>query len=1185
MAVYLERVEVHGFKSFAEPTVVTFEPSITCIVGPNGSGKSNIVDAIRWVLGEQSAKSLRGSKMEDIIFAGTDQRKQMKIAEVQLVLDNSDGALPIEYHEVSIGRRVSRNGGSDYLINGSVCRLKDVEELIMDTGIGKEAYSIVGQGKIDLILSSKPTDRRELFEEAAGITKYKIKKDEASKRLKETEINLTRVDDIIQELDRQAEPLKKQAEDARKYKEYSGELQELETRLLCTNWSIYQSELDTYVKDRDRLAANLEEREHLVLTFEEKVDQLQSQLSQINIEIDEKQELYFQQKNYRENLENQVQMLREKQNSILTQKGRIQSEIGEREEQITRYNKEKEQITYSINNLQRYHLELTSSLQTSNQKVLELEQSIATNDEQIKDLKSDSMDFVSQRSQLKAELQRYEAEKLKLNQRIDELVQLRSHNDHNLDKVASNLRQAKQDLREVNDQLVVLIDQEADLKKTQDEDQKKLLDFQEKFISLREGLQSSQSRLKLLTDLERSLEGYYLGVKNVLRAKSSLSGIVGVVAELLQVDPKKEKAITSALGGGLQNIVVETAEDAKKTIAYLKRTKGGRATFLPLDIVQGKRMAEISAVTSIKGYLGIAADFVQVEERLQPVVMNLLGRIVLAEDMDAALEISKASQHRLRIVTLDGDNIKPGGSVSGGSSQRGSNLLGRAREMERLADQVANLEKEIQLTKETGQMIKERVLEQEKRLRNLHEETHQLEIKKANLSKDEEQLQKDSQYQEDLLTKVDQEFATSLERLGKLDLLLQQLQKELEILDGEYRIQATQLENIETQVKSKREQIEQIRKEATEGRIKLASFTEQENSFNSRLDQLTELSRDNSQKITSLNLEGNELELAKGELESEVQKIIQEKRVLHQEEQNLSEEVKSLKQREQDLAGACKKEEERAKSVRRKVNELTKEINKCAVKIAEFSSKLETISDQLQTEHGIDLTSISLNYEPIKEMEKAEKRIRSLKWRLRVLGAVNQGAEEEYQTLIQRLTFLKEQHEDLVKARGALDEMINELDETIKERFLNTFQKVKVEFRTIFSKLFGGGSAQLELTEPDDLLYTGIEINAQLPGKKLQKLSLMSGGEKALTALALIFAFLKVKPSPFYILDEIDAPLDDANVERFANFVREFSEIAQFVIVTHRNRTMAEADALFGVAMEESGISKLISYKFAEKAS
>lgn len=1185
MAVYLERVEVHGFKSFAESTVVNFEPSITCIVGPNGSGKSNIVDAIRWVLGEQSAKSLRGAKMEDIIFAGTDQRKQMQIAEVHLVLDNSDGVLPIEYREVSIGRRVSRNGGSDYLINGNPCRLKDVEELIMDTGIGKEAYSIVGQGKIDLILSSKPTDRRELFEEAAGITKYKIKKEEASRRLKETELNLTRVADIIQELDRQVEPLKKQAEDARKYQEYSGELQDLEIRLLFTNWSILEKELDTYEKDRDRLTTNLRERESSVLLFEKKVDQLQNELSQINTEIDDKQELYFQQKNLRENLENQIEMLREKQNSILIQQNRLQSEIDERAEQITRYTNEKEQLALSISNLQRYRQELTETIQSSKQEILSLEQGIISDDEKIKDLKDDSLDFVNQRSELKADLERYQAEKVHLNQQINQLVEQRSHNDHNLDQAVTGLKRVNQELREVNDQLVSLVAQEAELKSVQDADQKELLDLQEKFNSLREGLQNWQSKLKFLGDLEKSLDGYQQGVKNVLQAKPKLPGIIGVVAELFQVDQDKEKAITSALGGGLQNIVVETALDAQKTIDYLKKTQGGRATFLPLDMVQGRRMTESLAITSIKGYLGVAADFVQVRERLRPVVFNLLGRIVLAEDLDTALKISRASHHKLRIVTLDGDSIKPGGSVSGGSSRRSSNLLGRTREMERLADQVSSREIEIELIKEKGHLVRLRVAEQDKQLLALREQIHQLELKQAKLNKDQEQFEKDSQYQEGIITKVDQEFSSSLERLGQLDLLLDQLEKALESLDGEYAHQANQLKDMETQLSTEREKIEHMKKEITEGRIKLASFDEQENSFNTRLQQLNQLSKENLEKISSIRLECHELELAKGELESKINKIIEEKRLLHNEEQNLSAEVKTLKQREKDLTGAFQKEEERARHLRRKVNELTKEINKCAVKIAEFSSKLETISDQLEREHGIDLKNSSLNYEPVAELEKAEKRIRSLKWRLRVLGAVNQGAEEEYRSLTQRFSFLTEQHEDLVKARGALDEMIGELDETIKERFLHTFQKVQGEFRTIFSKLFGGGSAQLELTDPDDLLVSGIEIKAQLPGKKLQRLSLMSGGEKALTALALIFAFLKVKPSPFYILDEIDAPLDEANVERFAKFVREFSSISQFVIVTHRNRTMAEADALFGVTMEESGVSKLISYKFAEIAS
>ncbi len=1182
----LKRVEVHGFKSFADATNVTFEPSITAIVGPNGSGKSNIVDAIRWVLGEQSAKSLRGSKMEDVIFAGSDKRKAMNIAEVRLILDNSDGSLPIEYNEVSIGRRVSRSGGSDYLLNGTVCRLKDVEELIMDTGIGKEAYSIVGQGKIDSILSSKATDRRELFEEAAGIIKYKTKKEEASRRLEETELNLTRVLDIINELERQAEPLKKQAEDARKYKEYSSELKELEEGLLLTNWSIYARELGTYENDRNRLAASLEERENLVNSFEARVDQLQSELDQINEDIDQKQESYFEKKNLRENLDNQVQMLREKQNSLFSHQNRIQSESDERYNQIERYESEREEVQLSISNLNRYRQELVQSIETGKQEIENLLRLIKIDEGKIDLLKNDSMEYINQRSELKSQLQRYQDEEMKLNGRINELIQLRSNNDKHLDEAAHKLQQLEQELKEINDELIQLQKDEDILRHRQSEDQEELQKLQERFISLREDYQGSKSRLKLLRDMENSLEGYYQGVKNVLKAKDRLTGLVGVVAELLHVDEDKEKAIAAALGGGLQNIVVETGEDAKNAIEFLKKTRGGRATFLPLDMVRGNRMNDNPNISSIDGYLGIASDFVQVEPRLKPMIYNLLGRIIIARDMDAALQISRNGKQRLRIVTLDGDNINPGGSVSGGSSQQqSSNLLGRTREIEELSQKVESLKEELELIKDNGQLVKTRVEEQDKRLGAMQTRIHQLELKRVNLRKDVEQLQKDTQHQEGLLNDVDQEFESSHEELGRLDVLIQQVEYNLNALNTDFAEQEKRLKSLEKQLTEQRERIDQLQRENTEGRIQLASFDEQENSHNQRLEQLTQLKSENLAKIETLKLEWNELETAKGDLEGQIQQIIEEKRTIKVEEQQLGEEVVALKQKEKDLSGAFKKEEARARSIRRRVNELSKEVSQYEIKIAELSSRLESIKEQLKEDHGIDLDHFMREIEPIEDLDKVEKRIRSLKWRLRVLGAVNQGAEEEYATLIKRLSFLKEQHADLIKARESLDEMINELDETIKERFFVTFERVKVEFEEIFTKLFGGGSAQLGLSDPDNLLETGVEINAQPPGKKLQKLSLMSGGEKALTALGLIFAFLKVKPSPFYILDEIDAPLDEANVERFATFVREFSSMAQFIIVTHRNRTMAEADAMYGVTMEESGVSKLISYKFSEKAS
>ncbi|AZR72334.1 chromosome segregation protein SMC [Anoxybacter fermentans] len=1184
--MFLKRIELHGFKSFAESTVVTFEPSITAIVGPNGSGKSNIVDAIRWVLGEQSAKNLRGSKMEDVIFAGTDKRKPMNIAEVRLILDNSDGTLPIEFSEVSIGRRVDRSGQSDYLINGTVCRLKDIEELLMDTGIGKEAYSIVSQGKVDMILSSKPTDRRELFEEAAGIIKYKNRKREAAKKLEDTEINLARVQDIIQELERQAEPLKKQAEDARKYKEFKKELKELEESLLLTNWYLYQKELDTYVSDRDRLARNLKERENMVNAFETKVDKLQNELDQVKELIDKKQQEYFDLKTHRESIENQIKMIHEKLNSLLMQKKRIRAEISEREDSLTRYKSEKEEINRTLSDLKNKKEELNQSILVKSKKIDELNAEIKADQEKIDFLKNDLKEFLNQRSELKTQLSRYQDQESKLTERIDELIQLRSRNDRNLDEAVTQLNKVKQELKQINERLERLKRDEEYLRHRQEEDRAKLQKVEEEFASLREKLHGAQSRLKLLNDMEESLQGYYQGVKNVLKARDELKGIVGVVAELFDVDKDKEKAIAAALGSGLQNIVVETGEDAKEAIQYLKRTRGGRATFLPLDMIQGKRMKELSVLSSIDGYLGVASDFVRADARLTSVVNYLLGRIIIAKDLDSALQISRAVKQRFRIVTLDGDNINPGGAVSGGSSQQHNhNLLGRSREIEELRVQVNHLKEELQFLTKKGQELKKRVLEQEEKLNEWQKEIHQLELKRANLLKDKQQLQKDTEYQEDLLSNMDQEFEFCHEQLGKFDHQIQQLKTELELLNSENARKEAELKALEEKVNQKRGIIDQIQLEITEIRIKLASLDEQEKGYYNRLQQIKELKEEINQKIEKLKDEWQELESKKLELEEQIEVIKKDKEKVLEKEKVLGDEVTDLKQKEKDLVGAFRKEDARARKIRRKVNELTKEINQYEVKIAEYTSKLENIKEELKEEHGIDLEHYCKEIKPVEDIEKVEKRIKSLKWRLKVLGAVNLTAEEEYETLTKRLNFIKEQHDDLIKARKSLNEMISELDETIKERFLKTFEKVQVEFKEVFTRLFGGGTAELSLSDPDNLLETGIEINAQPPGKKLQKLTLMSGGEKALTALALIFAFLKVKPSPFYILDEIDAPLDEANVERFANFVREFSSVAQFIIITHRKRTMAEADALYGVTMEESGVSKLISYKFAEKVS
>lgn len=1184
--MFLKRIEVHGFKSFAEATIVTFEPSITAIVGPNGSGKSNIVDAIRWVLGEQSAKSLRGSKMEDVIFSGSDRRKPMNIAQVKLVMDNSDGAFQIDEDEVVIARRVNRNGESDYLLNGTICRLKDIEELLMDTGMGKEAYSIIGQGKIDSILSSKATDRRELFEEAAGIIKYKTRKLEAAKKMEETELNLARAGDIINELDRQADPLKKQAEDARKYKEYSAELKELEESLLLTHWTVYQKGLNTYISDRDRLAENLSERESLADSFEAKVEELQGELDRINELIDQKQERYFELKTQREGLENRIAMIREKQQSIILQQNRINAEIREREMMIGRNEEERIQITRSLQEIDQTRKALTADSEAQRAELTALQEQIEADIRQSETLRADLVGYLNARTELESRYRRLKDENDKLTARIEELVQLRSRSDRHLDEAATQLQRLEAELKQVSDDFLRITKDEELLRQRQADDQAELVRLQEQFSSLREELHGADSRLKILKDLEHSMEGYFQGVKNVLRARENLTGIVGVVAELIQVDKSKERAITAALAGGLQNIIVETGDDAKKAIEHLKRTKGGRATFLPLDMVRGTRMTEMSQWQSVDGYLGIASDFVQTDARLMPVVFNLLGRIAVARDMDAALRLSRAAKHNLRIVTLDGDQINPGGAVSGGSiQQQGPNLLGRAREIEELTQEAERLRGELHVVREKGTVLQAAVTGQDQALRQWQQELHQLELKRVNLRKDQQQLKKDTEEKEDHLSNVDQEFETCHERLGHLDMQLQQTGSELEYLQAENAQKEAGLKELDSRIAAGRARINQNQHDITEARVKFASLDEQERSHSVRLGQIRQFVEETSARIEELRMEWQGLEADKADLEGQVHLVESEKSTVQRDEGIFGDEVTGLKQQERDLSGAFKKEDARARAIRRRANELSKEINQFEVKIAELTSRLESVIVQLKEEHSIDVEGLTREITLVEDLESVEKRIRSLKWRLRVLGTVNLAAEEEYTTLTRRLSFLKEQFDDLSKAREALAEMIGELDETIKDRFAKTFEKVREEFKLVFAKLFGGGAAELHLSNPDDLLETGIEINAQPPGKKLQKISLMSGGEKALTALALIFAFLKVKPSPFYILDEIDAPLDEANVDRFAVFVREFSSVSQFIIITHRKGTMAEADALYGVTMEESGVSKLISYKFAEKAS
>ncbi|SJZ63260.1 chromosome segregation protein SMC [Selenihalanaerobacter shriftii] len=1188
--MYLKKIEMHGFKSFADEVKLEFEPNITAIIGPNGSGKSNISDAIRWVLGEQSAKSLRGSKMEDVIFAGSDQRRPLGIAEVTLTLDNSDGSLPIDYNEVTIGRRVSRSGESDYLINNSVCRLKDVEELIMGTGMGKEAYSIIGQGKIDSILSNKSSDRRGIFEEAAGITKHKKRKDKASKKLEDTEHNLQRITDIIGELEKQVGPLKEDAKKAEKYNEYYTELEFLEVNLLLNRYSELDNNLTEVIKKRKELDKETNQIQTKVAKYDSKKEELNLKLDQITEKISLKKDNRYQIENRIERINNKIQILKEKRNNADYRLEQLVQEIKELKEEISGLG---EELENNQSNLKQVNQELNEHKNYLQIKEEELDKMI--NDlkekEGSKDNAKESMiEHLNQINKKRNQLDNVKRQIVDIEEEIIEKEEDKEKNEDLLKGLKEDLTEVEEDIlttkRQFKDQQREVKEKEEYKIKLQD----KLQVLQDEYEDYKSKQNNYQSKLEVLEGMQEKYQGYYRGVKSILRYRKSnpdFAKIYGVVAELLTVPKKFETAIETALGSRLQNIIVDKDRDAKTAINYLKKNKAGRATFLPLNLVKPRSLYHKEEKTlKISGALGVAANIVDYKDKFTPVVKNLLGRIIIAKDMDAAVKISKQANQKVKVVTLDGETINPGGSMTGGSSyNKNANLLSRGRQIDELNKKVKSLDERLEEIGNKGLEFRDQIVNLEKEIKKKKNLIHQLDLDLTGKRKDYQQLEKEIDRLETNKEQLNN-YSTALSKeLESLRDEKQSVSKEIEILtDGNQNIEGA-ISSIENKIKQIEDKKEDYNEEITNLKVKMASIKQER----INLEQEQKRLKDNIQKA-KVNIKTKEDEIdrinKKKERQSEQKSsLLKTKENLYEEKENLKSELKNIQEERRDISERINELQQDSQGIRKKLNKVQKSLNDYEVQEAQLEVKLENIGEKLIDNYEVNIEERIDNREPIDNHDKIETRIKELKKSINKLGHVNLGAIEEYETLKERFDFMKEQHADLIEAKDSLSKVISEIDETMQDKFKKTFDQVKVEFEKIFIELFNGGKAELILDNPDDLLKTGVEINAQPPGKKLQKLSLMSGGEKALTATALIFSLLKVKPSPFYILDEIDAPLDDANVDRFAEYLNELSSIAQFVLITHRKGTMKIADALYGVTMQESGISKMVSLKLTEVAS
>ncbi|WP_062105103.1 chromosome segregation protein SMC [Bacillus niameyensis] len=1178
--MFLKQLDIIGFKSFAEKVTIEFVPGVTAVVGPNGSGKSNITDAIRWVLGEQSAKSLRGGKMEDIIFAGSDSRKPLNYAEVALTLNNEDSRLPIEYNEVCVARRVFRSGESEYLLNNQSCRLKDIIDLFMDSGLGKEAFSIISQGKIEEILNSKPEERRVIFEEAAGVLKYKTRKKKAESKLLETTENLNRVKDILHELEGQIEPLKIQASIANDFlqKEKDLKIHEIaltahEIGMLHEGWEQSKNELCQLVKREQDLSHNLHQMEldlkndrMNLATLDEKIAELQSQLLTATKEL--------------EKLQGRLELQKERKNNATLNSEQLKKSVSDAVLKIEQLKQKRQKAESELALKEEEAHTLKKSLDKKKKQVHELNGTI---EETIESLKSDYIDVLNEQASAKNELKylqqqlnqqmvrnnRLDEENKKYIEQRNECLKLYETKRSELDEIEKAIENQLA-LYQESQKKVQTLSEEFDMKSS-------LLQKAQQFI------QKTESRKETLEEMEEDYTGFYHGVKEILKAKNDeLEGIEGAIAELIQVPKEYAQAIEIALGGAMQHIVVRSEGNARNAIAFLKKKQLGRATFLPLDVIKGKglQLSQKTILASNSAFVGIAAELVQYKEKHSQAVQSLLGNIVIAKDLPGANQLAKLLQYRLRIVTLDGDVVNPGGSMTGGASkQKTTSLLGRKSELEDLKKNLEDMRSKTNALEKEWHLIKYQLSEEEEKLESIKEKGQDLRIQKNDTQTAFAQIEINKKNIDDRLSLYDFETNELKNEKNKISDRIHALDEVIAKCDKSIKSLNKRIEELTAKRNSERQSKESLEKEIAELSSKRAVVKEQLSSTKKQIESL--LAEYDEIKAHKESLE-EDLNWLQGEMSGHQTNEIELAEQINSQKENKDtiEKTLSLKREERfELQIRIEQKEANVKEQQRLYNGISNALRSEEVKSNRLEVELDNLLQKLREEYSLTYEGAKAQYPLLLSVEDTRKKVKLLKIEIAELGSVNLGAIEEYERINERYCFLTEQEEDLTEAKTHLFQVMAEMDEEMKKRFSLTFNEIQGQFTGVFVALFGGGKAKLELTNPDDLLNTGVDIIAQPPGKKLQNLSLLSGGERSLTAIALLFSILKIRPVPFCVLDEVEAALDEANVERFSHYLRAFSSETQFIVITHRQGTMQGADVLYGVTMQESGVSKIVSVK------
>lgn len=1182
--MYLKSIEVQGFKSFANKITFQFHNGITGIVGPNGSGKSNVADAVRWVLGEQRIKQLRGASMQDVIFSGTELRKPLSYAYVAITLDNADHQLAIDYDEVTVARRLYRSGESEYLINGTLCRLKDVNELFYDTGIGKEGYSIIGQGQIDKILSGKPEERRELFDEAAGIVKFKRRKAAALSKMENEKQNLVRVGDILAELEKQIGPLEKQSETAKIYLKHKESLKTLDINVFLLEHNRLKKQLDDVTAKLTLASGEYAESTKEYQGIKEEYEKVQTEIESLDAAIEQARKILGEAGLYRERLEGEIGVLNEQINSAQASETHLQNRRGALQSEIASHEKEKQDILSDKVDTDAQVEELTATASQVRRHLEEVQGRIEELNASIEDGKNTIMNELNQRASIKSRMGRFDTMMEQINIRKAELHSklLRAKSDE--ESREETIRGLEESFAKLTEEIRLLNEQVAAKELELGEIRQSLGGKDVKLRETQANYHQQKSKMEALSNLTERYEGYGGSVKKVMEQKEKEKGIIGVVADIIKVDPKYEVAIETALGGNIQNVVTDNEETAKRMIRFLKEGRLGRATFLPLTSIKDPQEFKNPEALKEKGVLGMADELVHIEKRYADVAKAMLGRILVVDNVDNAVKIARKFQYGIRMVTLEGELLVPGGAISGGAFKNNSNLLGRRRELDELEKKTKELLAEVDRINTDIEDTKAR----RNRLR-MELETMRTDIQRKSIEQNTARLS---------LVQARERMEEEEEGVQDLRREVKDLEKQVLDMNSGKEGVAEELLKSEALEKETQEKILGFQKELEEKRREETEAAASAAGWDLKVEKMRQAQGFKQANVDRIDGEirraGKELQEILDALEQNAKLVEEKNRNIEEIRQTIAASYDAESKSQLTLKEDAQKKEElsaKQKSFFQRREELAEKnaaLDKEVFRLNSSKERLEeTIENQINymwDEYEITLSdAASLRNEEMNDLSSMKKEIESLKDKIRKLGNVNVNAIEDYKNLMERYTFMKTQHDDLVESEKALENLVAELDSAMRKQFLEKFAEINREYDKVFKELFGGGKGTIELMEEEDILEAGIRIIAQPPGKKLQNMMQLSGGEKALSAIALLFAIQNLKPSPFCLLDEIEAALDDSNVGRFAKYLHKLTKNTQFIVITHRRGTMEQVDRLYGITMQEKGVSTLVSVNLIDK--